>query len=708
MARDKFESDIVNDILDLLSQEQSGLELNQIIEILDLDEIVSARTVRNILNGLVDEGKLAKQRVRTGSPGKPPYVFMLAEFMPKQLRLLDDTELEVLTRTEVGRGELDTQEKDRLEKGLTALESIARGHIQEDRFAEAIINIAVQIAKESPVELLLNMAEWVVEDINRLAVDLIWMRNNQVDVAEIDSLAGQITHRLQWGKQYFHNFWKLSKSSQDGQIMFLPFDANEVLRGYKATINRIAAREIFRNRVAGNTIISEWEPQIEAPVSAVGTDASVADVSLYHSTGKFMRPDPVAIMTAAAAQITREGGSIIGEYQDFDIFPDALKEYEEYTAAVEGLIISPTMRSILPEEDFKHSRMAAMELRQYTEDLRVVLGQARWRPIGELQNLDISPHRSTLVIRDGRVFPLVHRLGDYENTGLYGQIVRNQIKRFARVIHHTMSGPDGDIVYGAAVKDPQQSWLAPLVFWYAYICQEDTEETLSSDDIYKFPFTDTAVSHLLFLGLANNLENYPNNRLFVTFRAKRRFSDIAMKDNGIPSIKTEDGHQSINEDSEIEWRYFIQQHIESNKHRGNVLPNVRDYNHFIYLCSRVGVSMFYAAPLGAYGMLAQDETEGAGHFLLSRLEVSIHFGDDDHELKGLHGMLSWLAHGGWKFDNAHTPTGFDVGRETRIPILVPDVVVPAHEAVTFARTQIGEEVEDALRQLISEIKRKQA
>ena len=70
-------------------------------------------------------------------------------------------------------------------------------------------------------------------------------------------------------------------------------------------------------------------------------------------------------------------------------------------------------------------------------------------PIGELQNLDISSNSPSLIIRDGRVFPLVHRLRDYEDSGLYGQIVRNQIKQFATVIHHTMSGPDGDIVYGA-------------------------------------------------------------------------------------------------------------------------------------------------------------------------------------------------------------------------------------------------------------------
>jgi hypothetical protein len=69
-------------------------------------------------------------------------------------------------------------------------------------------------------------------------------------------------------------------------------------------------------------------------------------------------------------------------------------------------------------------------------------------------------------------------------------------------------------------------------------------------------------------------------------------------------------------------------------------------------------------------------------------------------------MLAWLALGGWEFDHAHNPTGFDTERNDGIPILVPDVVVPAHETVTFARDQVGEEVEDALRQLIAELRKR--
>lgn len=115
--------------------------------------------------------------------------------------------------------------------------------------------------------------------------------------------------------------------------------------------------------------------------------------------------------------------------------------------------------------------------------------------------------------------------------------------------------------------------------------------------------------------------------------------------------------------------------------------------------------MFYAAPESAYELLVQD-SEDAGHFLLCRLEVSIKVGDNDHECQSMEGMLAWLASGGWEFDHAHNPTGFDTKPGKGIPILVPDVVVPAHETVTFARDQIGEEVEDALRSLITELRKR--
>ena len=117
--------------------------------------------------------------------------------------------------------------------------------------------------------------------------------------------------------------------------------------------------------------------------------------------------------------------------------------------------------------------------------------------------------------------------------------------------------------------------------------------------------------------------------------------------------------------------------------------------------------MFYAAPVTAYKSLVGNYDAGAGQFLLSRLEVSIKNGDKDHERSSLASMLGWLASSGWALDHYHSPAGFNTQEPKGIPILVPDVVVPAHEAVAFGREKVGEEVEDALRQLITELRKRQ-
>jgi hypothetical protein len=105
-----------------------------------------------------------------------------------------------------------------------------------------------------------------------------------------------------------------------------------------------------------------------------------------------------------------------------------------------------------------------MELRQYTEDIRVVLRQARWRPVGQSVALGIIP-KITLLIRDGRLFPLVHRIQDYESDGLYGSIVRREIEAFSYVVHNTLSGPGG-VVW---CRRQSPSYLAgSLVLWYLH------------------------------------------------------------------------------------------------------------------------------------------------------------------------------------------------------------------------------------------------
>jgi len=487
------------------------------------------------------------------------------------------------------------------------------------------------------------------------------------------------------------------------------------LYGETAKLDEKKAREQLKKRIFGDRLIQEQLLPTDLHKSAAGTDASVADLFLEHTAGSFIPPDPVIVPCSAAALVTNSKNGFTDEYQDFDIFPDKLREYDDHTAAVNGLVLSATLaRNFVEESNLQHTRKAAMDLRQYLQDFRIATKQADWRPMGDSPELG-TKNRPKLIMRDGRIFPLVHRLRDYETGGLYGQIVRSEIEIFQQVFHNTLLGSGLDTVYGAAVKNPGMSWLAPLVFWYLYSNKSPVDGRVAvsnAEEVYQYPFADTAVSHLLFLGVAKNASNFSPERLFITCRVLRRFSDIALEAEEMsPIISQGDEIRRVRENTLKDWKEFIEQHIaKKRKHYQSNNLDIDDYESFIYLCSKVGVSMCYAAPTSAYEFLSRNSSVSA-HFLLPRLEVAINMdrleSDREHEQECLDGLLSWLAAGHIELDRSHTQSGFDTGNpEHSLPILVPDVIVRAHEAATFTRDKLGEEVQDKIRALIAELRKR--
>lgn len=734
MAR--AEEILTQNILELLAQQPEGLEVEEIVERLGAgDGLVSPRGVRNLLNRLAKEKKLIKRKRQGKGQGKPPYAYFHPDTVLQQLNLFDEipgvsNKSRFIPRSEIEKEELDPKELERQQiaplllkeldpkkrkgedKARSVLERIASTHLRAEAYARAIVEIASKLANENPVDLVVRMARWMVEDLNQLG-DEIERKWHSQEIEEVKKLTARLDERLIWARSYFQRFWRLDRSVDEIQgILDLPGQPKHFFRdGKRAHLDEEAAREKLLHRILGDKLIEERVPPTNQHKAAAGTDATVADIFLTHTPGSFIPPDPVVVTTSAAAMIVHADNASRQEYQDFDIFPDKLREYEEYNAAVNGLVLSPELMRPIGTGDFKHSRMAAMELRQYGEDFRISTRDAKWRPLGDVPKLGIKP-RPTLIFRNGRVFPIVHRLNFYENDSLYGQIVRNQIEKFADVIHNTLSSPMGEIVYGAAVKNPELSWLAPLVFWYLHNekVQVEGRVVVDADDVYKAPFADTAVSHLLFLGVAKQSGNFAQERLFVTCRVLRRFSDIAFVDTSLPVVILENSQlRVVDEDNIDDWNTFISQRIakKEENYQENILDE-SDYAPFIYICHKVGVLMCYAAPASAYELIASGESGGAGHFLIPRLEVAINLKHQpDSYQQNLDKMLSWLAAGHWELDRGHTQSGFDTGdAQNSFPILVPDVTLHAHEAATFARDKLSEEVEDEIRSLIAELRRR--
>jgi hypothetical protein len=701
-----------NLILSLLKGNSKGLTATEVIECLNSEGKFSPRAIRNLLNELTLAGKILKAKQWTSNAGKPPFAYFHPEDQPQQLNFLDQlfgVTTQIQTKTQVEKNNLSSEARKINEEAYSVLERIAREHLAQDAHAWAIVQVAPELSKTNPVDLLLEMAQWIVNDINALAdeVQQLWNKNLK---SESEDRAGELQIRLEWAKHNLQRMWRLDNKIGNNipGILDLPAWAKNCKAGERAFIDVDKARQRLQERVRGNYVIEIIGITPHLHKAGAGTDASVADILLEHRQGSFIPPEAVAVTTSAAVLITHDSDSTnFPTYQDFDIFPDQLKEYGDYRAASEGLLLSPALKKILPEGDFKHSRMAAMDLRQYHEDRRVLQKTAKWRPIGNMPMLDIEP-KATIIFRDGRIFPLVHRLDDYESGGLYGQIVRKEIETFSYVVQPTLSGPASNVVYAAAVKDPEMSFLASMIFWYIYSrnIQQKGKSVVSKDDVYSVPFGDTAVAHLLFLGLAKmqqkKVKNNPLVEMFVTFRGLRRFSDIGIK-NGLAILHNQD--KAVQEDSLEDWENFIQERVAEKKRKGEEPIDVEDYEPFTYLLSQVGVSMCYAAPANTYDFFKKD-SEG-NHFLLPRLEVAIDMQKPRQEQNKFERMLSWLASGHCALDSYHTQTSFNKNsKEKGLPILVPDVTLSAHEVVGFARDILGQEVQDELRSLVADLKKR--
>jgi hypothetical protein len=708
---------LIQNVMELLEKEPDGLEFAEIVEQLSrIQDVGSERGVRNLLNRLAKEGKLIRRKGWSTKPGAQPYIYCHPKTQPRQLEIPGIKEYRIHTKTEFEIGELNQEERQQQQKAVSVLESIASGHLHQEFYARAIIEAAPKLAAENPVELVVGMARWVVDDLNTLAAE-IERKLKRGAVDESKKMAVKLDSQLGWAKRYFQEFWKLYDRVEElPGILELPSQAKRFrLYGETAKLDEKKAREQLKKRIFGDRLIQEQLLPTDLHKSAAGTDASVADLFLEHTAGSFIPPDPVIVPCSAAALVTNSKNGFSDEYQDFDIFPDKLREYDDHTAAVNGLVLSATLaRNFVEESNLQHTRKAAMDLRQYLQDFRIATKQADWRPMGDSPELG-TKNRPKLIIRDGRIFPLVHRLRDYETGGLYGQIVRSEIEIFQQVFHNTLLGSGLDTVYGAAVKNPGMSWLAPLVFWYLYSNKSPVDGRVAvstAEEVYQYPFADTAVSHLLFLGVAKNASNFSPERLFITCRVLRRFSDIALEAEEMsPIISQGDEITRVRENNLKDWKEFIEQHIaKKRKHYQSNNLDIDDYESFIYLCSKVGVSMCYAAPTSAYEFLSRNSSVSA-HFLLPRLEVAINMerleSDREHEQECLDGLLSWLAAGHIELDRSHTQSGFDTGNpEHSLPILVPDVIVRAHEAATFTRDKLGEEVQDKIRALIAELRKR--
>jgi len=714
-ASDKSDQQIIAEaVLDILRKvagDGVGLFVRDLrLQLRARDLVVTDSQIREALRQLLDEGKIEKRPLpeRRGA-----FCFNLPGQGISQMSLFDRQ----ISRDEIEREErngLDLWQRDEAERErvtASVMEEIARSHALEENYAKLVHDIAPELAKENPVDLVLEIAAWAVNDLNDLAAKI--RATKAGEQSEIQRLTRELGFRRSKVESFFQRLWRLDRSIEGIKgILDLP-TVPQMLQGRKVILDKDLAGNRLGERIIGGKVIEVITIPPNPHKAAVGTDASVGDVMVEHARGSFIPPTPATLFVSAGAmRVLDEQNSL--SYWDYDLDPHELRQYRDLDAAIEGLLISPHLRREVIT-DFRHLRSAAMELRQYAEELRIVQQHSKWHPISGVPEIQ-HPPAVTLLVRDGRIFPLVHRLDDYDGASapddiLYGEVVRREIRTFQRVFHNTAGNGRLGAIYGGAVKAPEYSWLAMITFWYLHVKQRHKDLV---DAFYRPPLNDQAVTHLLFWGLAESTPDRAFNdgrNSFVTFRALRRFSDIAFFPHPRPLI--DDAGivvRTVQEDDIDDWLAYIQQHVnEANQryiqHKRGIpaLTTIDEYKPFLDLCYRAGVAMFYAAPTRMYKATVSDRA----HFFVPRWEIAVDLKNDDvsKEIdRRIKGFMAWLTErDGLIPDESHAVGGFDEVAEG-LPIFIPNVVMEAHKAVGYGRDRHALDIQDELQKLVSDIR----
>lgn len=708
------EQEIIEAVLDVLRQiagDRVGLTIGDLMLLLHSRNLrVSDGELRSVVDHLQKEGKIEK-RPYPGREGTFCFNLPGKGVSPAPLfdRQIDRDEIERERRNEFDLWHGDEAERERATASV--MQEIARGHALEENYAKLVHDVAPYLADENPVDLILEIAAWAVEDLNHLAAKIARVKaGNQ---SQLQQLTRELGFRRAKAESFFQRLWRLDRSVEGLPGIFDIPTVPQMLNGKKVRFDEKAARSRLQQRIVGNKVIEILVAPDNAHKAVVGTDASVGDVTVEHARGSFIPPTPATLFVAAGAMRVLDRKHSL-TYWDYDLDPRELQRYGDLDAAVEGLLISPHLRREVIT-DFRHLRSAAMELRQYAEELRIVLQQSKWHPVSGVSEIH-HPPAITLLIRDGRIFPLVHRLDDYDGASapddvLYGEVVRREIRTFQKVFHNTAGSGQLGVIYAGTVKSPEYSWLAMITFWYLSV-KRGRSDLL--DGFYRPPLNDQAVSHLLFWGLA---ESKPNQAFadprcsFVTFRAIRRFSDIAFFPHPRPLVD-ETGRVigTVREDDLNDWLAYIRQHIDEanrryDRHQRGIpaLSTVDEYQPFVDLCHRAGVAMFYAAPARIYQTVLRDRS----HFFTPRWEIAVDLQNADVKKeidRRVYGLMAWLVEqDGLVRDESHAVGGFDDVTEG-LPLLIPNIVMEAHRVVGYGRDRHATDLYDALQRLVAEIR----
>jgi len=782
-------------VTEVLQSANRGWTVEEVHDtVTDADGVdASTRLTREVLEELVEDDEVEKKRADGEGPGRPPFQYIHASVVAEEDNILDllresgspppaetifsdlNAKADSIRTTGDEQEEIERDEAESAGVQDDAFTEIAERHLDESTYIEQIKSVAPALAGEDPVDLAVEMAEWCMQWIDEVGretfeeydvgnLDRYWRLRRRLEgllgiadwyfvrLFRLDLLTRRNGafdgtrgfHRLPGSEDYYHT----SDSVQEHEFPVLPLVVGDEQDEETVARQREAIRDHLDSRIYGDTVLGTLE--IESVEDAAGTDGSVADVRLPNRRDALARETTLQLFSGAAALDRGDR-----HYTDYDYTPERFRDYRERGAFKKGLMMSPRVFLELSRGELNKARQAAMDLRQSNENERAARNLADWEPVGESSGPD-PESGPDVIFADGRVFPLVHQYPDYNNIRIYGELVRNEVKRFVETVqmfdeHYT--SVDTDLV--GVVKMSMVSFLAPMVFWYLDVKEADDVPTVPSQadddwevekvvprDVVSPRLIDAVVANLLFLGLVEerNEHDVPidEDHAFTTFRVPRHFWEASVEAKDIPPIHpvTEEW---IDVDSQEAWLEYIGlEAVGAELRRGDsvgvnsqvvheyqtsggadladaeerlgVLDEVfndEPWRWFAAACAQASVVMTYGAPQSVYINVAELEGLDEPLFMLPRLETAIsRRGPADGE-SALRQGLSWFAENP-DLDYQHPFEeygGASRDDEEGLPILVPDVVTDSDEAARMVQRMMGPRAEQKLGEIIDALER---
>ncbi len=262
--------------------------------------------------------------------------------------------------------------------------------------------------------------------------------------------------------------------------------------------------------VYGHSVIEKFSMEkSKLPMHIGGSDASNQPISLSSVLPWLMEHSEINIITAVGVK-----HDIYNDTEILDRYPEpkVLAQYERNQAIEEGLLIPPPGTLGFNPEMADRVREAAMDLRQYIKDFDLLF---KSEPAVKIQ------------FRDGRIFPLEHRLQDAIQPNLHGDMVRASLKAF-RNITNMIGTENGESLYCGFVKRPGTSIIAPLVMWYIGFGSSDKfkvpiDPDMTLEDFLKSHYSDNFIINQLFSVLGETLKD---DEIYLTFRLLRRYQSL--------------------------------------------------------------------------------------------------------------------------------------------------------------------------------------